>query len=128
MFILQFPGSNGGWGKSGGGGYRGWKRSIVLRGGIECLNRSWVDACIIQSCKGPRTVKWVEFRPYGLHGRTELCDRGMSNVCAALFPTSSRGITSRRRNILRVPGIVIALSVRSHRGNHVPRLKLAIVG
>jgi hypothetical protein len=53
MFILQFPGSNAKSGRSGGGGYGGWKRSIVLRGGIECLNRSCVDACIIQSCKRP---------------------------------------------------------------------------
>jgi hypothetical protein len=51
ILIRQFPGSNVSSGRSGGAGCGGWKRSIVLRGGIECLKRSCVDACIIQSCK-----------------------------------------------------------------------------
>src|SRR5713226_799758 len=125
MFILQFPGSNGGWGKSGGGGYRRWKRSIVLRGGIECLNRSWVDACIIQSCKGLLNG-WSS-------GHMDYTD-GPSYViegCRMFVQLSSQP----RREGLPPEGETFSVfleqsshSVRSHRGNHVPRLKLAIVG
>ena len=31
-------------------GYEGRYRSIVDWGGMECLKRSWVEACIIVSC------------------------------------------------------------------------------